>query len=47
VILEGTKDFVRIREVIKDGKPYLYFGMDRKKIRTEGKEAIGNFIKRL
>jgi len=47
VILEGTKDFVKIREVVKDGKAYLYFGLDRKKIKTEGKEAMGNFLKRL
>jgi len=47
VVLEGTKDFVRIKEVLKDGKPYLYIGIDRTQIKTSGKEAIGNFIKRL
>ena len=44
VLLEAGNDFIRIKEVVKDGKPYLYIGMDRSKIRTIGKEAIGNFL---
>jgi len=47
VLLEGAKDFIRIKEVVKDGKPYLYIGMDRNKIKSSGKEALGNFLKRL
>jgi len=47
VVLEAGKEFVRIKEAVKDGKPYLYFGIDRKQIGTTGKEAIGNFITRL
>lgn len=47
VLLEAGNDFVKIEEAEKDGKPYFYFTLDKSQIKTTGKKAIGDFLKKL
>lgn len=48
VLLESDKDFVKIQSVTgDDGKPDLVILLDRSKIQTVGKQAIGNFLRKL
>jgi len=47
VLLEAGNDFVKIEETEKDGKPYFYFTLDKSQIKTTGKKAIGDFLKKL
>jgi len=47
VLLEAGNNFVKVEEAEKDGKPYFYFRLDRSQIKTTGKKAIGEFLKKL
>lgn len=48
VLLESDKEFVKIQSVTgADGKPDLAILLDRSKIQTVGKQAIGNFLRKL
>ena len=48
VFLQAGDDFVQIRQVTgPDGNPDLIVSMDRTKIETTGKTAIGEFLKKL
>lgn len=48
VLLAAGKDFVQIKKTIGgDGKPDLLITLDRSKIETVGKDAIGEFLKKL
>lgn len=48
VLLEAGKDFVKIKKITgDDGKEDILLTMDRSKINDVGKEAIGNFLRKL
>eukprot|EP00118_Oscarella_pearsei_P006784 m.31377 g.31377 ORF g.31377 m.31377 type:complete len:715 (+) comp31491_c0_seq5:196-2340(+) len=48
VLLEAGEDLVTVKEVIgEDGKPDLVICLDRSKIATVGKQAIGAFLRKL
>ncbi len=48
VLLEAGQGFVSVKEIQdEDGKPDLLFSMDRAKVKTVGKDAIGEFLKKL
>jgi len=43
--LEAGEDFITINETVgADGKPDLYFKMDRTKLLTVGHPAVGKFL---
>lgn len=43
-MLRAGEGFVTIEESKKDGKDYFYVRMDRSKIKTVGKKALGDFL---
>jgi len=48
VLNQAGDNFVSVKEVIgEDGKPDLLFSMDRSKLETIGKPAIGDFLQKL
>lgn len=48
VLLEAGEDLVTIKEIEdKDGKGNLLIQLDKEKIQTVGRDAIGRFLKRL
>jgi len=47
VLIEAGEDFVKIELCKKEGKDYVIGRIDKSKIKTVGKEAIGKFLKKL
>ena len=48
VLLEAEENFVKVKEVVgDDGKPDLLLTMDKSKVESVGKPAIGQFLKKL
>ena len=48
VLVEAEENFVSVKEVIgEDGKPDLLLTMDKTKLESVGKPAIGQFLKKL
>ena len=48
VLLEAEENFVSVKEVTgEDGKPDLLLIMDKNKVESVGKPAIGQFLKKL
>ena len=48
VLVEAGENFVSVKEVTgEDGKPDLLFSMDKSKVESVGKPAIGQFLKKL
>ena len=48
VLLEAEENFVKVKEVLgEDGKPDLLLTMDKSKVESVGKPAIGQFLKKL
>ena len=48
VLLEAREDLVKIEKITgEDKKPDIVLTLDRSKINSVGKPAIGNFLKRL
>ena len=47
VLLEAGQDFIKIEKCKKDDKDYMYIKIDKSKIKTVGKEAIGKFLNKL
>ena len=48
VLLEAGEDLVNIKKTTgADGQPELVISLDRDKIETVGKKAIGDFLTRL
>ena len=48
MLLEAGEGFVSVKAVTgEDGKPDLLLSMDRNKVESVGKPAIGSFLKKL
>ena len=48
IFLQAGNGFVKIQQLTgEDGKPDLRIKMDRNQIETTGKNAIGDFLRRL
>lgn len=48
IFLQAGNDFVKIQQLTgDDGKPDLRIKMDRNQIETTGKNAIGDFLRKL
>ena len=48
VLMEAGKGFVTIKKIIaEDGEPDLIIRLDRSKINSVGKTAIGDFLRKL
>lgn len=47
VMLRAGENFVQIEETKRNDKDYLIVHMDRTKINTVGKKAVGDFLNRL
>jgi len=47
VLIEAGNGMIKIEETTKDGKPYMYYHLDRTQIHTTGKKAIGEFLRKL
>ena len=48
VLLEAGEGLVTIKKTLdEDGKPNLFAQLDKEKIQSVGREAIGKFLKRL
>lgn len=43
-MLKAGEGFVSLETTEKDGKPYIYINLDKEKIYTVGKKAIGDFL---
>lgn len=46
-MLKAGEGLVTIEKTEKNGQPYIYINLDREKIWTVGKEAVGNFLLKL
>lgn len=47
VLLEAGEGLVSLEKTERDGNPYLYINLDKSKIQTVGKKAVGDFLSKL